>query len=194
MNSRKNYMPAVRNGVICAVVLAGLTGCGVKRVVMSENDLTAPAIHWDILHQDSGEHEIISGENEQTAVQEAKVYPMFCRADDPEGVKRVEMKITAKLFCQRNTADPSSADYYRHKDKVHTVVLEKGYEADEKKTVPVSGFVTTDLNGDNWKGIDCLQGYTSSTVQNYTMTCTAWNWSDQSATRSLEVKNSAVFE
>lgn len=184
--------PAWRK-VFFLIFVINLTGCG-NRVLMSADDQTAPDIHWDILDQDTGDHGVIMENNQQAVIQEGTIYPTLCKADDPEGVKKVAMKITADLFCQKNVDNPSSTDYYRHKQKVYTIVEKKDYEPDEKNMVPVSGFVTADLNGTAWKGRDCRNGYTSSSVRNYTMECTAWNWSDQKTTRSLKVKNAEVFQ
>ena len=193
MKKKQKCMYTVCGKVLFVFFMVHLAGCG-NKVLMSADDQTVPDIRWDILDQDTGDHGVVMENNQEVALQEGKIYPTFCKADDPEGVKKVVVKITANLFCQKNVDNPSSADYYRHKQKMYTIVEKKNYEPDEKNMVPASGFVTTDLNGTAWKGIDCGNGYTSSSVRNYTMECTAWNWSNQRTTRLLKVKHAEVFQ
>ncbi|MCI5223413.1 MAG: hypothetical protein D3924_12245 [Candidatus Electrothrix sp. AR4] len=193
MRKQEGRTHAVWGKCLFLIFILNTAGCA-DRVVMPTNDQTAPDMHWDILDPDTKEHGLIQKDNQQTVLEENKVYLTLCKAEDPEGVKKVSMKITADLFCQRNVENPSSADYYKHKNKMYEVLENKKYEADESNMVPISGFVSVNLNGNRWKGIDCKNGYTSSTVRDYTIKCTAWNWSNQTTTRSLHVIHGDIFQ
>ncbi len=191
-----NRLRPVCGKLLFFMIIIGVSGCGVhnNKVIRPTDDQTAPNVQWDIEIPDTKEHYVVKEENKQADLKEGKTYFTLCKVDDPQGVKKIELKSTANLFCQRNVDNPSARNYYRHKRKRYEVVEQKSYTPDSENMVPPTGFISTNINGNNWRGIDCKNGYISSSVRDYTLECTAWNWSDQTTTRTLKVKNLDVFE
>ncbi|MCI5223798.1 MAG: hypothetical protein D3924_14280 [Candidatus Electrothrix sp. AR4] len=162
------------------ILLLTLVGCR-GRLIESNIDQTPPYVHMDILYPNK-DHMIITGHySDRSDLKSEQTYLTLCKAYDPNGMKKIAMRIQSNLYCMKGEdwiVIPGEAIF-------DDLDLMSG----SKNMGVTSWFLSENLNGHRWIGKDCDDGYISVSALDYTIVCEAWNLSDKKTSVTLTGRN-----
>lgn len=186
MPTKQKYVDILRkNAVITifSILLITISACN-NKVIKPSADSTPPTVKWDILDTVTKAHqEIIESEYKQD-IDTAKIYLVTCKANDPQGLYHMEMKVKAVLNCSK---EEGGAIYT--KDYEFYTSQKQDFNPDSENKVPTSGFLARNINGSEWNGKNCQNGFESFGVISYILECTAENFFGMKTTSSLILVN-----